>query len=478
MNRNPRRHHLPSADLKRALLDAALTEFGKCGWTISPYRENGCGTSVRVIEKTIKEEQKTRIFEANGEPAGILRETRDTVVRYVIALKTSQTGALGFVRDATDNHWAGLSGVDAIIVSCVDHPRHPSNAVLHVLDARTACARVTKEHNKQSRKSKPGRKKAPTFLPIRDLKSQRDLKFVGPITGILANQEQHVSLESFLPLSPDVPGRAIKKQPIRRYTIRVVRRLLARSLGVDIADVRISILPGQSRGRVRRTSEQLSKRQTGDALFKANMSALQMNGWALSKTDAVRGRNARLASHENGAREHIRILTSQTGLIGFTRDSLDQNWGELQGIDRVIIACLDDRKKPLYAVVHAIRSDFLNEVFDAARQTKIRANSWNPAAPLWLAIHAMPPSNTDRASVCMDLGMHALLPAGYLESQPAGSSDVFLTIPEAKRLVAISYHVDESDVHIALETGVLRTTRRGYQALARRRFMINRQFSE
>ncbi len=346
-------------------------------------------------------------------------------------------------------------------MSCVDHPRHPSNAVLHVLDAKTVCGRFTKEHNKRSRKAKPGRKKAPTFLPIRDLKSQRDLKFVGPVTGILANQEQHVSLESFLPLSPDVPGRAIKKQPIRRYTIRVVRRLLARSLGVDIADVHISIVPGQSRGRVRRTSEQLSKRQTTDALFNAIVSALQKNGWTLSKTDAVRGRNARLASHENGAREHIRILTSQTGQIAFTRDSLDQNWVELQGIDRLIIACPDDRKKPLYAVVHAITSDFLKDVFDAARQTKMRAKSWNPAAPLWLPIHAMPSSNIDRTSVCMDLGMHALLPAEYLESQPAGSNDVFLTIPEAKRLLAISYHVDESDVLIAIENRHSQNNKKG-----------------
>lgn len=186
-------------------------------------------------------------------------------------------------------------------------------------------------------------------------------------------------------------------------------------------------------------------------MFNANVSALQKNGWALSKTDAVRGRNARLASHENGAREHIRILTSQTGQIAFTRDALDQNWVELQGIDRVIIACPDDRKKPLYAVVRAFTSDFLKEVFDAARQTKIRAKSWNAAAPLWLPIHAMPSSNLDRTSVCMDLGMHALLPAEYLESQAAGSNDVFLTIPEAKRLLAISYHVDERDILIAIE---------------------------
>ena len=194
----------------------------------------------------------------------------------------------------------------------------PSNAVQHLLDANTALGRLTKEHNKRSRKAKPGRKKTPVFLPLQDLKSQRDLKFVG--TDILANQEQYVSLKSFLPLSPDLPGRPIKKQPIVRHTIREVRRRLANSLGVDIADVHISIVSGQLRGRVRRTSEHLSKHQTRDALFNAIMSALQKNGWVLSKSNAVRGRNARLASHENGALEHIRKMTSQTGLIAFTRD--------------------------------------------------------------------------------------------------------------------------------------------------------------
>ena len=124
MKRNPRRHHLPSGDLKRALFNAPLKELEKSGWTVHRHRENGCGTSVRLIKK-IKEVEKTRIFDASGAPAGILREPKDTVVRYVVALRTSQTGALGFVRDATDSHWAGMSGVDAIIVSCVDDPRHP-----------------------------------------------------------------------------------------------------------------------------------------------------------------------------------------------------------------------------------------------------------------------------------------------------------------------------------------------------------------
>ncbi len=451
MKRYPRRHDLHQGQLKRALVSAAEDALKANGWIVS-REKHVRGTSVRRIVKATRVMVTTRLVDHDGKRL-IQRGPETEVLSHLIAIRTSQNGVLALSRDRSDTLWVGLSDVNFILVSCVDDLIDPTNAVMHLFEAKAIYSRFSSEyagHKKKGIKIRPG---PPVSLPLHQIKSLRSEKYIGGETGVLKSAEQSVPLENYLKL-PDPNSRDATRT--ETLTLKEAKRRLAPTYGVEIDDIEIKVKTGNS-GKARRRRGSLSRVQLKNALFNSVENYLYRNVFKVEKDPTQRGYNTRrvtFVSEIDGKKStsYVSIHTSATGKIGFKRDEANTYWIGLEKERELLIACayVTDLSNPPSARIIIIEDYHLRSSLDRAlSERKAAGRPLKAGTALWLPLDPLSDLSITPSKVVVDVNSHAFLPPGYILPVSGQPTDI-LTIAEAQRLLALSFDVDIDGIEITI----------------------------
>lgn len=218
-----------------------------------------------------------------------------------------------------------------------------------------------------------------------------------------------------------------------------------------------------------------AKRTTRSGLFVFAVETLEREGWKVSRVP--RGGKASLRLITKGDKSHkVSIRTSQDAWIAFPRKTGADGWVTLDDVDFVVAVSVDDRHNPTIARVHMIPADDARSRFDRAYAARKAAGHTLPEGRgIWLSLYDK--DETDPVShvgggmgvdykplATLDLAKSSLPTGTEVDTgEDAGAEDEdqvasisgpateTLTIPEAKRLLALSLGVPESAIKISIE---------------------------
>jgi hypothetical protein len=219
------------------------------------------------------------------------------------------------------------------------------------------------------------------------------------------------------------------------------------------------------------------KRATRRGLFAFAVQTLEKEGWAVTRVP--RGGKASLRQITRGREVHkVSIRTTQDTWIAFPRDrSGKDGWVTLDDVDFVVAASVNDKANPTEARIHMIPGEEARERFNRAFAARKAAHHTLPTGRgIWVSLYeedAKDPVTHVGAGAglahpaigVLDLTKSAL-PTGGEEgvddevddsgegAPPAAAApadEAPLTIPEAKRRLAVSLGVPESAIKITIE---------------------------
>lgn len=215
------------------------------------------------------------------------------------------------------------------------------------------------------------------------------------------------------------------------------------------------------------------KKATRSGLFAFAVKALEKEGWAVSRVP--RGGKASLRLITKGKRSHkVSIRTSQDAWIAFPRKTGSEGWVTLDDVDFVVAVSVNDRHDPTVARVHMIPGEEARSRFNRAYEARKAAQHTLPdGRGIWLSLYDKDESDPvshvgggmglDYEPIAvLDLSKSSL-PAGADADEDDGAEDEAaaapisnaregnLSIPEAKRLLALSLGVPENAIKISVE---------------------------
>jgi hypothetical protein len=221
-----------------------------------------------------------------------------------------------------------------------------------------------------------------------------------------------------------------------------------------------------------RTPKKLATKQD---LFRIAVDALESKGWNVQWMPG--GKSSVRQIVKGGVRKTVSIRTSQDTWIAFPRDRDDNGWVTLDAVDYVVAASVDDRFNPQFAKVHLIDGKEMRERFNRAYSARKNARHSLPVGRgIWVSLYheeATDPvnrvgagaglTNEPIARVPLNNGRieNSLLarqdaasppPVPLAAAPPSGAGDLRLSIPEAKRLLALSLGVNEADIRITISS--------------------------
>jgi hypothetical protein len=197
------------------LFQAAVEALKKQGWTVERIAREG--------------------------KASVRRITKGTTSKRV-SIRTSQDTWIAFPRAKIGDGWATLGGVDYVVASSVDDRDNPRFAQVHMIDANEMRARFDRAY--------AARKKAGYTLPVGrgvwvslyEQEANDPVTHVGAGAGLDHPPIARVPLTGERPVGadedPDAEDVEVEEAPL---TIAEAKRRLARSLGVNEADIKITI---------------------------------------------------------------------------------------------------------------------------------------------------------------------------------------------------------------------------------------------
>lgn len=179
---------------------------------------------------------------------------------------------------------------------------------------------------------------------------------------------------------------------------------------------------------------------------------------------------------KDGVSRKVTIRTSQDTWIAFPRNASDTGWSTLEDADLVLAASLDE-KGGSYANFHLMDADDIRARFDRARSARLKANHVMPAERgIWISLYNQEadepvsmvgagaglkhPPFAKNIPVLLDRQMDSVATEGDDEDEPpapppalahSARDDGPLTIPEAKRRLALTFGVDPSAIKIVVE---------------------------
>ncbi|MDB5431002.1 MAG: hypothetical protein JWP35_2118 [Caulobacter sp.] len=182
---------------------------------------------------------------------------------------------------------------------------------------------------------------------------------------------------------------------------------------------------------------------------------------------------------KDGVSQKVTIRTSQDTWIAFPRNTDDTGWSTLEDADLVLAASLDE-KGGSYANFHLMDATEIRSRFDRARKARLKANHVMPAERgIWISLYneeATDPVSMVGAGaglkfppfaknipVLLDTTIQSSVDTGEDDdtigefpalAQSSGGlapDDSPLTIPEAKRRLALTFGVDVSAIKITVE---------------------------
>jgi len=216
---------------------------------------------------------------------------------------------------------------------------------------------------------------------------------------------------------------------------------------------------------VSQTPAKLTKRAR---LFQIAVKALENQGWKVERI-ARSGKSSVRRITKGKAVKTVSIRTSQDTWIAFPRSPADDAWATLADVDFVAASTVDDRDNPHFGRVHLIAGDEMRARFDRAYAARRKAGYSMPVGRgIWLSLYDKE-SDQPVTHVGAGAGLEhppiaevslvgpsddmALVQVGEeLDSQDVELEDEPLTIAEAKRRLALSLGVNESDIKIIISS--------------------------
>lgn len=211
-------------------------------------------------------------------------------------------------------------------------------------------------------------------------------------------------------------------------------------------------------------------------LMQLAISSLEKMGWQVEKIAGSGKSSVRRIVKGNDSKT-ISIRTSQDTWIAFPRNDGNDAWATLAGVDYVIAASVDRSDNPQFAQIHMIPGTEMRERFDRAYEARKKAGHSLPKGRgMWVSLYyeeSNYPVNRVGAGVGLEekyLIARAPIKLGGVELgradpnpsldlprrdvadsvAPAARETPHLTIPDAKRLLALSLGVSEADIRITI----------------------------
>lgn len=203
-------------------------------------------------------------------------------------------------------------------------------------------------------------------------------------------------------------------------------------------------------------------------LFRAGIDTLQQRGWTVEKIRGF-GKSSVRKITMGGKSRKVSIRTSQDTWIAFPRNHKDSGWVTLDDVELVVAVSVDDRDDPKFAQVHLIEASEMRKRFDRAYAARNKAGHTIPRGRgVWLPLYypdAADPVSHVGGGAGLDHPPIARVPlvtakpvvpektawAESFESKNTDSKEEPLTIPEAKRRLALTFGVDPSNIRISVE---------------------------
>jgi hypothetical protein len=211
-------------------------------------------------------------------------------------------------------------------------------------------------------------------------------------------------------------------------------------------------------------SEKLSVRSR---LFTLAEEALIKDGWKVERV-ARSGKSSMRRISKDLLSKTVSIRTSQDTWIAFPRTPDDRAWATLSDVDYVVAASVDSRDDPRFAQVHLIPADEMRARFDRAYSARKKAGHTQPVGRgIWISLYheeSQHPVNRVGAGAGLDhpaivrvpLKVPKFVPIlespSSFSSAEAATNEAPLTIAEAKRRLALSLGVSESDIRITINS--------------------------
>lgn len=206
-------------------------------------------------------------------------------------------------------------------------------------------------------------------------------------------------------------------------------------------------------------------------LFEIGIQTLEGAGYDVEKVPGIGKSSVRRVTRE-GRPQMLAIRTTQDRWLSFPRNEDDTGWGTLEDVDQVMVVSVDSAENPRFGLVHLFDQADITARFDRALKARRLSGRKDPTSHgMWISLYqeesedpslvgagaglASPPI----AQVPIDgrdgPGVVVLPPPAPLRptSLPGGpvSEETPLTIPEAKRRLAITLGVDPSAIKISVE---------------------------
>lgn len=201
-------------------------------------------------------------------------------------------------------------------------------------------------------------------------------------------------------------------------------------------------------------------------LFKFAKEALERQGWKVERI-ARSGKSSLRRITKGKLDKTVSIRTSQDTWIAFPRTNEDDAWATLSDVDYVVASSVDDPHNPKFAQVHMIAGDEMRARFDRAYAARKQAGHVLPVGRgIWLSLYekeASTPVSLVGGGIGLDNPAIARVSLSgqevdvKVEEQDSQTFDEMveegpLTIAEAKRRLAKSLGVAESDVRITVSS--------------------------
>lgn len=202
-------------------------------------------------------------------------------------------------------------------------------------------------------------------------------------------------------------------------------------------------------------------------LFNIAVEALESAGWKVERILGS-GKSSVRRLTKGAASKVVSIRTSQDTWIAFPRLDDDSGWRTLDEVDAVVAVSVDDRHNPKFANVHLIDGDEMRDRFNRAYEARKEAGHSIPIGRgVWVSLYLQeakdPPSHVGAgaglkfkpiATVPLTPDVVAAMDEQEDDLQTTatvGEEDAPLTIAEAKRRLAKTFGVDETNIKITVE---------------------------
>ena len=194
---------------RKRLGDIGVEALQMDGWAVEKIRGSGKSSMRRITRG---------------------KERRD------IAIRTTQDQWIAFPRNDSDDGWKTLADVDAVVVVSVDDVVNPRFGLVHFIEGSEMRARFDRAYAAREAAHHQLDAGRGIWLSLYDRETNPPVRLAGAGLGL-----DHPPIAR-LPLWPEKAERSFEVQgPMKSITISEAKELLARSLGVDPSNIRISI---------------------------------------------------------------------------------------------------------------------------------------------------------------------------------------------------------------------------------------------